>query len=58
MDLNSNHTVERSEFRELILHMAAADLHMRQREREDEGEEVGWQGLLLHCASGGTAALP
>lgn len=31
VDLNHSHKVERSEFRDLILHMAAADLHMRRQ---------------------------
>lgn len=37
IDLNDNSTVERSEFRDLILHMAAADLHNRRKDGEGGG---------------------
>jgi hypothetical protein len=40
IDLNNNNNVERSEFRDLILHMAAADLHVRRGDGEEEGGGV------------------
>lgn len=64
VDLNSNHTVERSEFRDLILHMAAADLHSRKEEhRQLEASAAGrarGRGLGEHsrrrkCCRGSTA---
>ena len=43
VDLDSNQTVEKCEFRNLILHMAAADLHSR-RTAKARGHQVtrGW----------------
>lgn len=32
VDLNSNHKVEKQEWRDLVMHMAAADLHSRKEE--------------------------
>ncbi|GAB4821781.1 hypothetical protein N2152v2_008827 [Parachlorella kessleri] len=40
VDLDSNQTVEKSEFRDLILHMAAADLHSR-RAAKARGHQAG-----------------
>jgi len=36
VDLSHSHKVKLSEFRDFILHMAAADLHSRQEEHEGE----------------------
>ena len=46
VDLDSNQTVEKSEFRDLILHMAAADLHSR-RAAKARGHQVPWGWVLL-----------
>lgn len=36
VDLSHSHTVKHSEFRDFILHLAAADLHSRQMEAEGD----------------------
>jgi len=39
VDLSDSHKVHESEFRDLIMHMAAADLHSRQAQAKDGDEE-------------------
>jgi Ca2+-binding EF-hand superfamily protein len=41
VDLNHTKKVERHEFRDLILHMAAADLHFRKKEHDEE-QDGAW----------------
>lgn len=45
VDLNNSHQVEKQEWRDLIMHMAAADLHSRQQEAQVE--EAEWDRCSL-----------
>lgn len=46
VDLSQSHQVHQSEFRDFILHMAAADLHSRQA-MHDEVEDGEWVKCTL-----------